>query len=114
MLPSPRYEQVLAAILESAEEAIIGIALDGSIELWSRGAERCMDTQRRRAPAFRSYRCCPIQEGPSLQAVLEAAREGKMTDRETVERLHSGSELADHVALGGRDCSAPMYMWETW
>jgi len=37
----------------------------------------------------------PIYEGPSLQAVLEAAREGKMTDCETVERLHKmGSKLS--------------------
>ena len=40
MLPRPRTEQVLKAILESSEDAIVGIALDGSIELWSRGAER--------------------------------------------------------------------------
>src|SRR5271167_843417 len=37
----------------------------------------------------------PIYERPSLQAVLEAAREGKMIDCETIERLHKmGSKLS--------------------
>jgi PAS domain S-box-containing protein len=49
MLPSPRCEQLLAAILESAEEAIIGITLDGAIELWSRGAEHLYGTRRPRS-----------------------------------------------------------------
>jgi diguanylate cyclase (GGDEF)-like protein/PAS domain S-box-containing protein len=95
MLPSPRYEQVLAAILESAEEAIIGIALDGSIELWSRGAERLYGFTAAEVIGLRLASLVPIYEGPSLQAVLEAAREGKMTGSETVDRLHKmGSKLS--------------------
>jgi diguanylate cyclase (GGDEF)-like protein/PAS domain S-box-containing protein len=95
MLPSPRCEQVLAAILESAEEAIIGIALNGSIELWSRGAERLYGYTAGEVTGLSLVSLLPIYEGPSLQAVLEAAREGKMTDSETVERLHKlGSKLS--------------------
>jgi diguanylate cyclase (GGDEF)-like protein/PAS domain S-box-containing protein len=95
MLPSPRCEQVLAAILESAEEAIIGIALDGSIELWSRGAERLYGFMAAEVTGLALISLLPIYEGPSLQAVLEAAREGKMTGSETVERLHkTGSKLS--------------------
>jgi diguanylate cyclase (GGDEF)-like protein/PAS domain S-box-containing protein len=95
MLPSPRCEQVLAAILESAEEAIIGIALDGSIELWSRGAERLYGYTAAEVTGLALISLLPIYEGPSLQAVLEAARGGKMTECETVERLHkTGSKLS--------------------
>ena len=82
MLPSPRCEQVLAAILESAEEAIIGIALDGSIELWSRGAERLYGYTAAEVTGVALTSLLPIYEGSSLQAVLEAARDGKMTDCE--------------------------------
>jgi PAS domain S-box-containing protein len=39
MLENQRPEQVLAALLETAGDAILGIALDGSIFLWSQGAE---------------------------------------------------------------------------
>jgi len=39
MLENQRLEQVLAALLETAGDAILGIALDGSIFLWSQGAE---------------------------------------------------------------------------
>jgi diguanylate cyclase (GGDEF)-like protein/PAS domain S-box-containing protein len=88
MLPSPRCEQVLAAILESAEEAIIGITLDGSMELWSRGAERLYGYAAGEVTGVALVSLLPIYEGPSLRAVLETAREGKMTECETVERLH--------------------------
>jgi diguanylate cyclase (GGDEF)-like protein/PAS domain S-box-containing protein len=95
MLPSPRCEQVLAAILELAEEAIIGIALDGSIELWNRGAERLYGFTAAEVTGLTLVSLLPIYEAPSLQAVLEAAREGKMIGSETVERLHKmGSKLS--------------------
>ncbi len=95
MLPSLRCEQVLAAILESAEEAIIGIALDGSIELWSRGAERLYGYTAAEVTGVALTSLLPINEGPSLQAVLEAARDGKMTESETVERLNRlGTKLS--------------------
>jgi len=95
MLPSPRCEQVLAAILESAEEAIIGIALDGSIELWSRGAERLYGYTAAEVTGVALISLLPIYAGSSLQAALEASREGQLTDCDTVERLHkTGSKLS--------------------
>src|SRR5580698_7129155 len=95
MLPSPRCEQVLAAILESAEEAIIGIALDGSIELWSRGAERLYGYVAAEVTGVVLTSLLPINEGPSFQSVLKAARDGKMGDCDTVERQHKmGSRLS--------------------
>jgi diguanylate cyclase (GGDEF)-like protein/PAS domain S-box-containing protein len=86
---------VLAAILESAEEAIIGITLDGAIELWSRGAELLYGYSAAEVTGVALISLLPIYEGPSLQATLEGAREGRMTDRETVERLHKmGAKLS--------------------
>ena len=35
-----RAEDLLAAILSSTEEGLLSFALDGTIQTWSRGAER--------------------------------------------------------------------------
>ncbi|MGC0774916.1 MAG: diguanylate cyclase [Candidatus Acidiferrum sp.] len=95
MLPSARCEQVLAAILESAEDAIVGIALDGSIELWSRGAERLYGYSAGEITGRSVLSLLPIYEISNSKAVLEAARDGKMRESETVERLHKlGSKLS--------------------
>ncbi|MGB2624716.1 MAG: diguanylate cyclase [Candidatus Acidiferrum sp.] len=95
MLPSPRCEQVLAAILESAEDAIVGISLDGSIELWSRGAECLYGYTADEVLGRTLTPLLPISEIPHSKAVLEAARGGKITESETVERLHkNGTKLS--------------------
>lgn len=95
MLPSARCEQVLAAILESAEDAIVGIALDGSIEMWSRGAE-CLYGYTAAEVTGRSVLSLqPIYEISSSRGVLGAACDGEMTESETVERLHkTGSKVS--------------------
>jgi diguanylate cyclase (GGDEF)-like protein/PAS domain S-box-containing protein len=95
MLPSPRCEQVLAAILESTEDAIIGVTLDGSIEMWSQGAELLYGYTTAEVTGHLLASLLPIYEVARLQAVLGAAREGKIIDRETVERLHKiGSKVS--------------------
>jgi diguanylate cyclase (GGDEF)-like protein/PAS domain S-box-containing protein len=94
MLPSLRCEQMLAAILESAEDAILGIALDGSIEMWSRGAERLYGYTAAEVMGHSLMSLLPIYELPGLQAILQAARMGEMVDCETTERVHkTGSKL---------------------
>jgi len=94
MVPSPQCNQVLAAILESAEDAILGIALDGSIEMWSRGAERLYGYTAVEAAGLSLASLLPTCEVPGLQAVPEATRQGKTVDCEAIERLHkSGSKL---------------------
>jgi diguanylate cyclase (GGDEF)-like protein/PAS domain S-box-containing protein len=95
MLPSPRCEQVLATILEAVEEAIIGIALDGAIEFWSRGAERLYGYTAAEVTGLSLVSLLPIHEVPSLQAILGAARDGKIVDCGTVERLDKmGTKLS--------------------
>lgn len=88
MVPSPHCEQVLAAILESAEDAIIGLALDGSIELWSRGAEHLYGYTADEVRGHSASALLPIYEVPAFQSALHAARSGALTGSETVERLH--------------------------
>jgi diguanylate cyclase (GGDEF)-like protein/PAS domain S-box-containing protein len=95
MLPGPWCEQMLAAILESAEDAIVGIALDGSIELWSRGAERLYGYAGAEVKGHSLCSLLPIYEVPALEAMLGTARDGKIIDCQTVERLHKiGSKLS--------------------
>jgi diguanylate cyclase (GGDEF)-like protein/PAS domain S-box-containing protein len=95
MLPNPRYEQVLAVILESTEDAIIGVALDGSIEMWSQGAELLYGYTAAEVTGHLLASLLPIYEAPKLQVVLAAAREGKIIDHDTVERLHKiGSKVS--------------------
>jgi diguanylate cyclase (GGDEF)-like protein/PAS domain S-box-containing protein len=95
MQTSPRCEQVLAAILESAEDAILGLKLDGSIEMWSRGAERLYGYTADEVRGHSLMSLLPIYEVPAFEALLEAARNGKVVDCETVERLNkNGSRLS--------------------
>jgi PAS domain S-box-containing protein len=93
---------MFAAILESAEDAIVGIALDGSIEFWSRGAERLYGYAAAEVIGQSMSSLVPVYEVPAFQKALNAARGGKMTDCETVERLHKiGSKLSVAVRRTG-------------
>jgi diguanylate cyclase (GGDEF)-like protein/PAS domain S-box-containing protein len=95
MLPSPWDEQVLSAVLDSVEEAIVGIALDGSIELWSQGAEHLYGYTAAEVKGQSFLSLLPIYEVPALQAVLATAGAEKMTGCETIERLHKmGSKVS--------------------
>ncbi len=95
MRPSAQCEQMLAAILKSAEDAIVGITLDGLIHLWSNGAECLYGYSAEEVTGQSLFALLPIYEVPALQGVLRAAREGKMIESETVERLHKfGSRIS--------------------
>jgi diguanylate cyclase (GGDEF)-like protein/PAS domain S-box-containing protein len=95
MVSNPWCEQVLAAILEAAEDAIVCMALDGSIRLWSSGAERLYGYTAAEITGHSMAAVLPIYEVPALAATLAGARDGKVIDSETVERLHKfGSKLS--------------------
>jgi diguanylate cyclase (GGDEF)-like protein/PAS domain S-box-containing protein len=94
MLPSPWCEQMLAAVLDSVEDAIVGLALDGSIELWSRGAEQLYGYAADEVKGQSLLSLLPIYEVPGLRVTLDGARDGKLIDCETVDRLHkTGTKL---------------------
>ncbi len=71
-MPDPlRPEQLLAALLELSEDAVLTLALDGTIEHWSPGAEALYGYKRRR-DAWRN-RCggsCLCMRRPGLEALL--------------------------------------------
>src|ERR1700734_357764 len=95
MVSNPWCEQMLTAILEAAEDAIVCMALDGSIRLWSVGAERLYGYTSPEITGHSMAAGLPIYEVPALETILAGARDGGMIDRETVERLHKfGSKLS--------------------
>ncbi|MGH9744233.1 MAG: sensor domain-containing diguanylate cyclase [Candidatus Acidiferrum sp.] len=111
---------MLAAILESAEDAIVVVALDGSIEQWGRGAERLYGYTAEEVTGQSLASLLPIYEVPAFQAALHAARDGNRLERETIERLHKfGSKLSvavrraalkdDHgTVIGVVECGRPV------
>jgi diguanylate cyclase (GGDEF)-like protein/PAS domain S-box-containing protein len=95
MLPSPWDEQVLSAVLDSVEEAVVGIALDGTIALWSRGAEHLYGYTVAEVKDQSFLSLLPIYEVPSLQTLLATVCDEKMKGCESVERLHkTGSRVS--------------------
>ena len=98
MLENSRPDQMLAALLETAGDAIVGIALDGSIFLWSRGAEHLYGCTSEEAKGQSLAHLLPLYEVPALEALLVAAREERMATLDTVERLRKdGSRVTVDV-----------------
>jgi len=88
MLPKLRPEDLLAAVLETAEEALLGIDLDGVIVTWSRGAERVYGYVAEDVVGTPLMRLMPIYEGASLREMLNRAKAGSPLETEVVARLH--------------------------
>ena len=91
-MPDGDPAEILSAILESSEDAIIGERLDGVIVSWNRGAERLF-----------GYSAAEIVGQPA-SALIPAGSDDE--GRTTLERIHSGrgvhSYEAVRVAKGAR------------
>jgi diguanylate cyclase (GGDEF)-like protein/PAS domain S-box-containing protein len=87
-------ERVLAAILESEEDAVLSISLDGTIVTWSRGAERLYGYTADEMTGQSLSRLLPLYELQTIEALLaHAAGNGHQTC-EKAERLHkNGSRI---------------------
>ena len=59
-----RPERLLAAILSSADEALLTFALDGTVQTWSRGAEKLYGYAARKGDC--SVRCGVLRIGVSV------------------------------------------------
>jgi diguanylate cyclase (GGDEF)-like protein/PAS domain S-box-containing protein len=95
MSTSSEAEKVLAAVLETSEDAIVGVRLDGSIELWSRGAQQLYGHTASEVQGHSLGHLMPLYEIPAFEQMLVDARRGGLRVRETVERLHKdGSKLS--------------------
>jgi diguanylate cyclase (GGDEF)-like protein/PAS domain S-box-containing protein len=94
----PRPEQLLAALMESAEDAILSFALDGTIESWSRGAEQLYGYNAEEMIGQPMARLLPLYEVPVLEALLIAPDYTKINPRVIVERLQkNGTRLCVEV-----------------
>lgn len=89
----PRPEQLLAALLESAEEAILSVALDGTVQNWSRGAERLYGYTAEEIIGQPMARLLPLYEVPAMDALLVSPYHTKLVPRVTTERLHKNGTI---------------------
>jgi diguanylate cyclase (GGDEF)-like protein/PAS domain S-box-containing protein len=92
MRHAPRPEHLLAALLESTEDAILSFALDGTIESWSRGAERLYGYTFSEITGQPISRLLPLYEVPALNALLKSSDHAEIPSCETTERLHKNGE----------------------
>jgi diguanylate cyclase (GGDEF)-like protein/PAS domain S-box-containing protein len=82
-----RPEQLLAALLELTEEAVLTIGLDGTVEGWSPGAEALYGYTAAEMKGEPLRRLVPLYETPGLVALLNKIREGELVHWDSTERL---------------------------
>jgi diguanylate cyclase (GGDEF)-like protein/PAS domain S-box-containing protein len=94
----PRPEHLLAALLESAEDAILSFALDGTVQSWSQGAERLYGYNSKEIIGQPMARLLPLYEVPALEALLVSPDCAKIVPRVIAERLEkNGTRLCVEV-----------------
>jgi diguanylate cyclase (GGDEF)-like protein/PAS domain S-box-containing protein len=87
-------EHLLEALLESPEDAILSVSPDGTIDAWSRGAERIYGYTAQEMPGQPMSRLVPLHEWPGLSSVFSEAEGHHSGYFETTERLHKdGSRI---------------------
>jgi len=87
MPESIRGELLVRALLESSEDAIIEVSLDGKIVQWNRGAERLYGYREEEMREQSLAQLAPIYEVPVIEAVLHDLKRGEIRRSETSERL---------------------------
>lgn len=94
-MPHPQLrERLLAALLEWPQDAILGLALDGTIDTWSHGAERLYGYSAREMTGQHLRHLVPLHELPGLETLFSEAPRNSSSCYETTERLHrDGSRL---------------------
>jgi diguanylate cyclase (GGDEF)-like protein/PAS domain S-box-containing protein len=87
-------EHLLAALLDSPEDGILGVSLDGSIDAWSQGAEHFYGYKEQEIMGQPLSRLVPLHEWPGLKNVFSEVGEHGERHFETAERLHkNGSRI---------------------
>jgi diguanylate cyclase (GGDEF)-like protein/PAS domain S-box-containing protein len=87
-------EHLLTALLESQEDGILCVSLDGTVETWSRGAERIYGYTAQEMTGQPWSRLVPLHEWPGLKSVFSEAGGDDLSCCETTERLHKdGSRI---------------------
>jgi diguanylate cyclase (GGDEF)-like protein/PAS domain S-box-containing protein len=83
-LPS---ELLLAAILESNDDAVLAITPEGTIDRWSQGAEALYGYAGQEIIGEPLRRLVPLYEAPGLEALLHKAQQGELLRWDSTERL---------------------------
>jgi PAS domain S-box-containing protein len=86
-------ERLLAAILSSSDEALLTFALDGTVQTWSRGAEKLYGytpAEIKGQPLERLFR---QQDAPAYAGLLHAAISGEFPHCENTERKHKDGTI---------------------
>ncbi|HEV1994267.1 MAG TPA: diguanylate cyclase [Candidatus Acidoferrum sp.] len=87
-------EHLLTALLESPEDGILSVSLDGTIDTWSRGAESIYGYTAQEMTGQPLRRLVPLHELPELETIFSKAGGNGSTFFETTERLHKdGSRI---------------------
>jgi diguanylate cyclase (GGDEF)-like protein/PAS domain S-box-containing protein len=90
----PGREHLLAAILEAEEDGVLSVALDGTIESWSRGAEHLYGFTAEEMTGQPLRRLVPLYELQALETALSQARGDQFRVCEITERFHkNGSTI---------------------
>jgi diguanylate cyclase (GGDEF)-like protein/PAS domain S-box-containing protein len=83
----------LAAILSSTEDGLLTFALDGTIQLWSRGAERLYGYTESEIQGQSVSRILAEESTPRYEGLLHAAIAGEFPQVESAERRHKDGSL---------------------
>src|ERR1700737_2414576 len=86
MPPSLRPEHLLAAILSSTEDGLLSFSLNGTIQSWSRGAERLYGYAAAEIIGQLITVLLPIYEVRDCEELLRAVKNGNFACRENAER----------------------------
>jgi PAS domain S-box-containing protein len=97
-LRSEKTRSLLAAIVESSEDAIIGQALDGTIESWNPGAEHIYGYTPEEMVGQSIVRIIPPERREELQTILGQLQRGEPIKQMETVRLRKDGRLID-VAL---------------
>src|SRR3954447_7973839 len=92
--PHLEARRILAAIVDSSDDAIIGKDLDGRILTWNRGAERLYGYTADEVTGRSIALLFPDDRLGELAEILALSRSGQRVRHETVRRRKDG-QLAD-------------------
>jgi len=87
-------EHLLTALLESPEEGILSVSLDGTIQTWNRGAECVYGYTAQEMTGQPLSRLVPLHERPALERIFTEPGTHDSMCFETTEPLHrDGSKI---------------------
>src|SRR5260370_38462973 len=87
-------EHLLTALLDSPEEGILSVSLDGTIQTWNRGAERVYGYTAQEMTGQPLSRLVPLHERPALERIFSEPGAHDSMCFEITERLHrDGSRI---------------------